>query len=703
MSTSTEELNKKQEVSFDIADLFAFLWQKKIRITLTSMLLVFVGAYYVMELPKRYIATSTLLLGDSSDSFALTGVGTISKRSASRMDTHIEFIKSRQFIHTVVESSSFDQEIEFYPLIGIHANRPNIDHTVEVIIEDLQLSQIGETDMLRVSFVSKSPQVASDVVNAIGPAFFDFQNAKSREKAEQASRWLNTQVEQITQSVTDSEMQLQNFLDENQLVDLHSQITLLQSEIAALMQEQFRNDKNIADLRTTIDQATTYAGNSNQLLGIPWILDNKLVANLLDRVFEQEQSLNELSKRYKEKHYKHITATSRLQKINNEIDDLLAKLVVSLTKEFDVLLARKNEFKNKLSEARKKHTDLGRLEIELTRLKRELESNQKVYETFLSRLQETDLLKDLDQQGNYTVVDYAIVPIRPFKPNVPLSLIVITIISTIFSIGVWLVLHLMSDSQTRQRQLVRKLGLSIIAEIPKLKRGKYSKKEMASTQQKQKSYAYSEAIRSLRSELMVRSDKSPIRTLLITNIGHGDKKSDVAIDLAESFGYMEKSILVDSDLRTPNVGQHYGLEQNAIGLSNFISRRASFKEVSYKEANSQLTFIPSGLLPQDPMVYISKPRFGAFLKKLGVIYERVIIETPQVNEFSDALVISRIVDGVILLCDFENTDGAEVVDAVLKLSDAGAPLLGVVFENARNTKSRFLNRKGVGKKRPKNS
>jgi succinoglycan biosynthesis transport protein ExoP len=71
-----------------------------------------------------------------------------------------------------------------------------------------------------------------------------------------------------------------------------------------------------------------------------------------------------------------------------------------------------------------------------------------------------------------------------------------------------------------------------------------------------------------------------------------------------------------------------------------------------------------------------------------VLFDRVIIETPPVNIHNDTLVISKLVDAVVLLCDLEVTESADLLEAIQRFQDAGAPLLGVVFENVKNIKSK---------------
>lgn len=104
---------QKEEVSFDIADLFAFLWLRKFSIAITVVVLVSFGYSYLKSLPKQYAASSTLLLSEDSSTISLSGLSALTGKNPSAMDTHIEFIRSRNFLTEIVEENKLQFEKEF--------------------------------------------------------------------------------------------------------------------------------------------------------------------------------------------------------------------------------------------------------------------------------------------------------------------------------------------------------------------------------------------------------------------------------------------------------------------------------------------------------------------------------------------------------------------------------------------------------------
>lgn len=696
-----EYLQSQTDSAFDLAELLSFLWLKKFRITFFTLLITIAGAYHIFNLPKIYTASSTILLGDGEQGFSLSSkMANFGNDGDAKIDTYIEFIRSRQFIGQVVDELSLVYDPEFRPVSISVTDEYARDHAINVLLEGLSLSRLGDTTLLKVMFSAEKPKVAAAVANTIGPAFFAFQSNMGRQKANATSQWLSLQIAELQTKLAAAEQTLQDFLIDNNLTDVSSKIEISRIEISGLLKERLTIEKTFAEVGASVGQVQLAGGNIEQLVQIPWLLNNQMMISVRRNISAQEQLFAELSKRYKSKHHRYILAVTTLSTLRNEQQALAIELSAGLKQEFNRLKIRKRSVDSQIEAAKKAHGELGKHELQLDRLRRDVESTQSLYEVFLSRLRETEILKDLGSSEQFAVIDSASVPVGPSKPRVALLMALVLMFGSLASSGFWLVLHLVSDKRTRFLNILNKMNIPILAHVPKYKKVK-SKKGVIIVTNRGINYEYAEAIRSLRAEITFRSDDSPMRTIVVTRVKSDKVKSNLGIDLAESFGYLEKSIIVDADMRQPHVGKEYGMEQLTSGLTNFIGRRMSFSDSSYREKGSQLSVMPSGAIPADPLLYISKPRFAGFIKKLGVLFEHVILETPEVNLYSDTMIIAKSADGVVLLCDLEITDSADLLEAIQSLRESRAPLIGVVFENAKNVRSKIPKRnrsKGLIKK-----
>jgi succinoglycan biosynthesis transport protein ExoP len=675
------------EVSFDLTDLVGFLWQQKIRIVLSSAAIIFAGIYYISGLPLIYSASSRIVLGDDEPSFSLPSVVSGLRYSGETiLDTYIEYIRSRQFIGGVVDEMGLTRALR-NPSMSLSPDGMR-EYAIDAVLNGLSLNKIGDTYLMRITFDSQDPKMAADIANFIGPAFFEYYAKSNTEKANDTSKFLNDQLATLQNKLVSAEDALQVYIEENQLIGANSQIEFARAEILILLEEKLAIEKTLATVKASLIQIDSAAGDAKTLKRIDYIMKHPVMVNVRNNLLNNQQAFAKVSKRYKSKHHRYIAANAAIKKLESEEWHLIEQLIAGLRQNVATFEQRLESLNFQMNQAEKKHSELSRYELQLTKLRRVIDSTQTLYEVFVSRLQETQMLKDLGKTNQFSVVDYASIPIYPSKPKKLMLLVVVCLFAGVFSSGFWLLLHLISDKQTRFRNLLINLDVTVLAQVSKYKKVK-KKKGTVGVARHDKNYEYSESIRSLRAEISFGAGDAPIRSIAVTRVKRGKTKSNIGIDLAESFGQLEKSILVDADMREPHVGNEYGMEQLTPGLTNFIGRRFSFSDSHYRENGSQLSVMPTGAVPSDPLLYLSKPRFAGFVKKLSVLYEHVILEAPEVNLYSDIMVIAKLVDGIVLICDVETTDSPELLEAIQRLRESRAPLLGVVFENAKNVRSKL--------------
>lgn len=678
-----------QRYSFELSDLLVFLWQHKFRIVITAALMIAIGVYYILQLPKAYTASSTLLLNTGENQFALpSGIADLAGQDNSQLGTFMEFLRSRQFARELVVHLELDKLDEFLATDGDEIEGDRIEYAVTILQDNLRIAGVGDTNMVKVSFTTKSAEMATRIVNRVGPVFFEFYASMNQRKANEASVWLVSQLEQLDTEVKNAENQLQQFLTDNQLSDISSQVNFAQAEMSSVMTEKFRVDKQISELSSAVSRLEQLEGTPQKLLDIPWFFSNSLVTDLRIKIATQRQVLEQISKRYKQKHYRYIAEQTNLDALTTELEILLSQLSTSLREEFNRLLNRQSKLKQELNELKVEHSQLGKHEVQLLRLRRKVESTQHVYEQFLSKFQETEIVKDIGSNEEFAVVDYASIPKSPSHPRKRLLVAVTVVVSTMFSCVFWLVLHFVGDKRNRFLRLLSSMQVPVLAELPRLANPNRKRDKFPFADNKQRDYVYSESIRTLRTSLMLRGAGGSNRIIALTGIRQGDGKSTVSVSLAESFSSLEKTLLVDVDMRHPSIAHKFELLEDHPGVSSFISRRAKYSDCLFHDKDSRLTIMPSGPVPKDPIVYLSKPRFTSFIKKLGVIYERLIVEAPPVSDFSDALIVSKVVDGIVIVLDIEKTDSDDLVDAIQQLRDADAPLLGVVLNRVKNVRTR---------------
>lgn len=204
-----------------------------------------------------------------------------------------------------------------------------------------------------------------------------------------------------------------------------------------------------------------------------------------------------------------------------------------------------------------------------------------------------------------------------------------------------------------------------------------------------------EAIRTLRTNLSFSSIDGNMKAILITSAEPADGKSTVSVNLARSMAENgSKVLLIDCDLRNPSIAKVSG-NTNPRGITNYLVRESRLEDIIMHDKKiPSLELILSGTKPPNPAELLSTNRMKDFIEVAKRNYDMVILDTPPVGILTDAAVLSRIVDGVVMVVSHEKTKKSSINDAIKNLKNVGANIVGMVFNRvpvAKNNKYGYRN------------
>ena len=203
----------------------------------------------------------------------------------------------------------------------------------------------------------------------------------------------------------------------------------------------------------------------------------------------------------------------------------------------------------------------------------------------------------------------------------------------------------------------------------------------------------------LRTNLMfsVKRNDRNARVIGITSSVHGEGKSLTTINLAYSLAESgQKVILVECDLRLPTIRKKLGLPKST-GLSNLLAGINSENATLHKNVLiSKLDVVQAGDIPPNPSELLGSKQFAMLVDNLASEYDVVILDLPPVGEVSDALVASKVTDGIIVVVRNNYTISSDLDYALRQLKLVGAKVIGFVY-NGASSKSRHY-KYGYGKK-----
>ena len=209
------------------------------------------------------------------------------------------------------------------------------------------------------------------------------------------------------------------------------------------------------------------------------------------------------------------------------------------------------------------------------------------------------------------------------------------------------------------------------------------------------SFSVQEAFKTLRTNVTFSLPGTECKCIGVVSANRGEGKSTIAANLAISLAQINKKvILIDCDLRLPTVAQKFGV-RSVPGLSNYLSGDVTDIPILYEESWG-LSIIPSGNLPPDSTTLISSEEMLALIEQLKKDYDYIIFDFPPINIVSDAVLLSGVIDGYLVIVRHEESEYQMVGETIRQLRFADAKIIGFVY-NGKNTQKKYYKKGKYGK------
>jgi len=244
------------------------------------------------------------------------------------------------------------------------------------------------------------------------------------------------------------------------------------------------------------------------------------------------------------------------------------------------------------------------------------------------------------------------------------------------------------DNTIRSQEHVEQLGVTFLGVIPRVKPGDDGRTDDLVVLHQPKSVV-AECCRAIRTNLLFMSPDKPLRSILITSAGPQDGKTTTAIDVAIAMAESgSRVLLVDADMRRPRVHKALGLAEG-LGLSSLILGEGRLEQAIRRTELPNLHALTCGPIPPNPAELLHTEAFAALFKRMVEGFDRVVIDSPPVSAVSDALVLSTLVDGTVLVVKAGHTTRDAARRAVRSLADVKARLLGAVLNDLDTQDQRY--------------
>lgn len=676
----------------ELGVIFAILSARRWLILLLTSLVFATVASFVAQLPPMYRANTTLMLKGAMNANPLQSLLPGGGNNAEELDTQIKLLTSVQFAAEVVKLLP-----EHYQLGRAGDQRAD---DAQVLIAGLVVQVVPKTSLIQISFSHQNGKLAADVVNLVAEHFMSYQTNLMQQQNFQANDWIRQRIDEVRDKLAASEQKLQRFRQQNNIIDINSDVELLKQEILQLYNEKRQMERQVEETETLLAKLSKAGTNFDEMIAISDVAQLPVIANLQQQLSLQQAEFAQLKLSYLEKHPKFIAANRRIEVTTKQLLVEVGKLTGNLRSKQQELTRRLTENFDRTAQASAKQEAMVLLAQNHKKLEMEISANMHLIDTLTEKMKETDLMKNVNKTANIIVVDPASEPTEPIGPKKTLLSVAALIIGFVLSVFVVLVLHFFADVTSKYRHVANRFGYKLLGVVPQI-RVKGIDKSLPVVYQKGKQYTlYQEYIRSLRTNILLDKHLSQQRLLALTSISPNEGKSSICLQLAKSFSELERVIIIDADLRFPALAEALGENPHRPGLTNLLAKTHTFEQCVFYSKELNADVLPSGIRPMNPLLFLSMPRFDAILKVLAKKYDRVIIECPPILSVSDAMIVAKCVGKLELVVDVKKTPLVDFAAKMELLEQSGVLIGGVILNRVKNDTSNYYATSATRAKQP---
>ncbi len=698
-------MESRSSIDLDLSQYLLLLKRRWLPAVALFIFTVISAAWSTLFLNPSYEAQGKLLFKIDRTAF-LTGLGEEIDQLRPLVDaqnplsTEVEVIYSHPLLQQIIDQLNL-------------TNNEGLPLEPEALKRRLTIKIVGGTDVVRLSYKGNNSEKGAAVINQLMRLYIENQILSKKSEAAKAREFITNQLPQSEANVRQAEAALRQFKERNQVVSLTEEARSLVAVMADL-------DSKITTVQAQLEEANAQAAglrsqvglNPQQAIAISALSQSTSVQGVLQELQEVERQLAVGRNRYGKNHPVMIRLTKQQRSLRGhlqqQIDQILGSQSLAGTQiQITQGVLEVDELKQKLindfieSEVKRQSLAEGlatlanariayeqrvnvlpRLEQTQQQLEQRLQAARLTYETLLKNLNELKVAENQDT-ANARIIEPAIVPKKPLGDKKLKVLALGVMLGVTLATTAVLLLEMRDRSIKTLKEVKQLLRYPVLGVIPVFKHKNLSRRrddllfggELPVRDQPHS--MVSEVYRMIQANLKFLKSDHPPKVIVVTSSVSKEGKSTVSANLATAMAQLGRRVLlIDSDMRHPS--QHYIWQvMNVAGLSQVLIGEVPL-ELAICQAMENLDLLTAGVMPPNPLALLDSKQMASLIQEFSTKYDFVIIDAPPLLLTADALCLSPMTDGMLLVARPGVLDFANANVAKQMLDSSGQTVLGLV-------------------------
>lgn len=713
-------------------------------ITLGTLIL---GTLYAFLAEPRYTAGSTVRVESYQP---LIGMGTSDNirqelsQQNQYLETQLQEIMSLSLADRVLDNGTILHVIQsdlrkgfFRSLFGgSKASAPerlnDYDHNLDEIyalLDSLSVRPVRRTNLVELRATYTDPEIAALMANQHARSYIDWVRDVRVRQQSRGLQFLEQQALELRTKVADLERELADYAEEHSIVALNKDENVTLQKMSQL-------NKLLTDATAKRIEAERIYGEAEKNGAIASsLIDDDTIQNMRTELSTLKAQYSQLAAKFLPSYPKMKQLSAQIEGLKSSIAEREQQLSATLKSKADSAAREEENLKEELEQQKSKAFELSKHQVEYNILDRELTSSRELLQN-VEREKKALSLSVESNASNVDIVDLAVPPVSPSFPNKPIILILSALVGLGAGTALALLLGYLDNTVHTPDQASELLQIPNLGVVPhfqeeeeitdlKLLSNDHNEEEapphlslsptgsglsLAESiskellpgshgnpilfQRSPQSLA-AEAYRTIRTGILLSQAGEPPKTILVTSAQPSEGKTTLSTNLAACLASAGgKVVVVDADLRRPSVWNAFNADRSLPGLTDILTGQASISDVVLPSSVPNVSLLLSGRVPPNPAELVGSMEMANLLRELEELFDFVIVDSPPILPVTDSVLLSRYVDGVLLVVRGNTTPKPVIRDAKERISRSGARVLGSVLNDIdiRSSHYRYYHR-----------
>jgi len=642
----------------DIRYYAELLWRARTLLAAAAVVGALLGLFVAFLRTPEYRAAAMLQIDPPTPTFmsvtdALMGAGAY-WQNADFYNTQFKVLRSKGLGEKVVKHLKLD-------------DRPPFEANPEA--GSLFMAHVGvepypESRLVTITVTHTDPKEAALWVNALAEVYIDSSLESRMDSAKKAVVWLQERLSATQANMREAQEKLFKGLEGQDLFVPEGSVSAVSTSIAKLNDDYIAARTRRITIEAAVQQARDMRDRGESLESIPQVASDPVVAGFNSQIATLTVDLSRLLEKFKPAHPEVQKISAQVAEVKKARVARAEAILGGLQAEYAQLQKREGELKAAIDGQKSLAASQSRKVGELDALKKEAESSKSLYEVLLQKLNESDIAASI-RSNNVSVVERASTPQSPVRPDKRRLTLIGFIVGMVLGVGLVLARDYLDNTLRDPEEVERYLHLDLLAAVP--------------SYESDNAHLVTEAYQNLRTALLFARKEEQGQVILITGSAPQEGKTTTLVNMAKLLaGAGERTVVLDCDLRRAQLHHRLNLEREP-GLTDHFTRHLPVADLLKPTETPNLFVLTAGPLPPNPPALLARRSVQDLFADLKARFEWILVDSPPLASVTDALLLARHADSVVMVVQHNKVDKKVVKRSVNALRKATPNVLGVVL------------------------